>query len=162
MSSAPVAAIGFTGTRYGMTVAQRRTLRLFLANGAGREFHHGDCVGADAEAHDIAVAFGFEPVIHPPVIDILRAFKDSRRILAPRKYRTRNRDIVRNTSLLIAAPAGAVEKVRSGTWWTVRFARKLGCAIVIIFPDGSIRVAETAFALSGPTSEAHRSAVLQK
>ena len=68
-----VAAIGFTGTRYGMTVAQRRTLRSLLANGAGREFHHGDCVGADAEAHDIAVALGIEPVIHPPVIDILRA-----------------------------------------------------------------------------------------
>ncbi len=47
MSIAPaVAAIGFTGTRYGMTVAQRRILRLLLANGAGREFHHGDCVGA--------------------------------------------------------------------------------------------------------------------
>jgi hypothetical protein len=54
---ASAAAIGFTGTRRGMTVAQRKTLRSLLLTGSGK-LHHGDAIGADAEAHDIAIALG--------------------------------------------------------------------------------------------------------
>jgi hypothetical protein len=44
--------IGFTGTRQGMTKRQRNALRDLLAA------HHGDAVGVDAEAHDIAIELG--------------------------------------------------------------------------------------------------------
>ena len=35
----------------------------------GTVFHHGDCIGADAEAHDIAVAMACEIVIHSPIVE---------------------------------------------------------------------------------------------
>ena len=37
--------------------------------------------------------------------------------------------------VLLATPKGP-EKLRSGTWATVRYARKVGKRIVIIEPDG--------------------------
>jgi hypothetical protein len=46
-------SFGFTGTRQGMTAEQKSVLRNLLGGGAG-EFHHGDCIGADSEGHDIA------------------------------------------------------------------------------------------------------------
>lgn len=76
--------IGFTGTRRGMTEAQGLTLRALLATQHATEFHNGDCIGADAEAHDIAVAMGCEVVIHPPIIDAERAWKRSERMCQPR------------------------------------------------------------------------------
>jgi predicted Rossmann fold nucleotide-binding protein DprA/Smf involved in DNA uptake len=54
-------------------------------------------------------------------------------------YLKRNKDIVRGTELLLATLAEASEQHRSGTWSTVRFARKQGRAIWLIQPDGVIR-----------------------
>jgi hypothetical protein len=51
---------------------------------------------------------------------------------------SRNHDIVDETELLIACPGELAEAVRSGTWATVRYARKLGRPIVIFWPDGSV------------------------
>jgi len=58
--------IGFTGTQRGMTDAQKNTLRKMVPNDA--ELHHGDCVGTDAEAHDIFRFYGLRCVGHPPSI----------------------------------------------------------------------------------------------
>jgi hypothetical protein len=131
--------IGFTGTRRGMTDAQIAALRSLLLSSSG-EFHHGDCIGADAQAHDVAVALGFEPVIHPPINPAKRAYKcaQSAHVCEPKEYLARNKDIVRSTEMLIAAPAEDTEQQRSGTWSTVRFARKLGRKIWIILPNGHL------------------------
>jgi hypothetical protein len=130
--------IGFTGTRLGMTVAQRMRFADLLAGVAG-ELHHGDCVGADTGAHSIACDLGLRIVIHPPDDPKLRAWcRPADRTLAPKPYLQRNRDIVLDTECLIAAPGEAVEQLRSGTWSTVRYARKLGRPIWIINPDGSL------------------------
>ena len=67
--------IGFTGTREGMTDRQKTALRELLASYPGAILHHGDAIGADAEAHDIAVALGCAVVIHPPENERQRAFK---------------------------------------------------------------------------------------
>lgn len=74
--------IGFTGTRYGMTEEQKKSLRNLLLE-LGGEFplarktvHHGDCVGADREFHYLAAEI-FGPcdiVIHPPEDDEFRAY----------------------------------------------------------------------------------------
>jgi hypothetical protein len=48
-----------------MTDAQKAAFRNYLAGSSG-ELHHGDCVGADSEAHDIADACGYNIVLHPP------------------------------------------------------------------------------------------------
>jgi hypothetical protein len=121
-----------------MTEAQRGALRHLLHHGAG-EFHHGDCVGADAEAHDMALALDLEVVIHPPLNSATRAWKNSHHIHKPKGFLARNRDIVRDTDVLIATPAEGIEQHRSGTWSTVRFARKVGRDIWIVLPDGQIR-----------------------
>ena len=136
---AAASAIGFTGTRRGMTRAQQNALRSLLLSGSAK-FHHGDCVGADEQAHDIARALGRAVVIHPASIPEQRAFKSAQDIREPKPPLVRNKVIVRETDLLIAAPAEAMEQHRSGTWSTVRFARKMGRAVCIIRPDGILQV----------------------
>ena len=130
--------IGFTGSQRGMTELQRAALEALLADKATSEFHHGDCIGADAQAHDLAVAMLCEPVIHPPINESKRAFKSAKRICPARRYLARNKEIVRESDLLIATPGEAIEQLRSGTWSTVRFARKLGKPVFVILPDGKV------------------------
>jgi hypothetical protein len=131
--------IGFTGTRQGMTEAQRSALRGLLDGGAG-EFHHGDCIGADSQAHDIASKCGYRIVLHPPTNPSERAWREApgQRKRPEKPYLDRNKDIVRETVSLIAAPAEPEEQLLSGAWSTVRFARKMGRPVFLILPDGSV------------------------
>lgn len=128
--------IGFTGTQLGMTGAQKEALRRLLAGKEG-EFHHGECIGADDEANAIARAARLWTVGHPPTDQKkwAKPFVDERRKAKP--YLDRNKDIVLETEVLVAAPASGTEQLRSGTWSTVRFARKLGRKIVLIATDGA-------------------------
>jgi len=126
--------IGFAGTRHGMTERQKIAVRDLLASYAGAILHHGDAVGADAEAHDIALALGCAIVIHPPAIETQRAFKTAVEIRAAKPYLVRNKDIVRETALLIAAPAEPIEQLRSGTWSTVRYARRIRRQVHLLIP----------------------------
>lgn len=99
----------------------------------GSEFHHGDCVGGDEEAHEIALALGFRIVVHPPLNRSKRAFcTGAFQVLKPKSYITRNHDIVDVCRLLIAAPKTEEEELRSGTWATVRYARKLGLPVLLL------------------------------
>jgi hypothetical protein len=102
------------------------------------EFHHGDCLGADAQAHDMAVGCGCRTVSHPPIKDDLRAFKKADEIREPKSYLARNRDIVRETEFVIAAPKEFTEQPKGGTWYTVRFARESGKRLCVIRPDGTL------------------------
>ena len=136
--------IGFTGTRAGLTDHQKVTLHATLKEYKDAtlryiEFRHGDCKGADAEAHDIAVKLGYTIAIHPPIEKRERAFKQASSGLEfePRPYLKRNQDIVKYSNVLIACPKSPQEELRSGTWSTVRFARKQNCPTVIIYPDGT-------------------------
>lgn len=133
--------IGFTGTRDGMTLAQRDTLEIWLIRLAlepvGKpEFHHGDCVGADAEACEIARRLSYEIHMHPPSDPIRRAYTSADVIYEERPYRERNRHIVRMTNYLIAAPKLTVE--RGGTWYTYNHARQQGSykRAMLITPKG--------------------------
>jgi predicted Rossmann fold nucleotide-binding protein DprA/Smf involved in DNA uptake len=126
--------IGFTGTRQGMTERQKIGLRDLLAPYAGAILHHGDAIGADAEAHDIAIELGCAIVIHPPAVETQRAFNTAAEVRAAKPYLVRNKDIVRETALLIAAPAEATEQLRSGTWSTVRYAKRLGRQVCLLTP----------------------------
>lgn len=130
--------LGFTGSRAGITPAQRTTLlRLFERLGYC-EFHHGDCVGADAAAHSLALlpAFRFHIIIHPPISPRLRAMcEGAAKVLTPKPYIQRNRDIVDACDHLLVCPNGE-ETIRSGTWATVRYARKRKRDYSIIHPAG--------------------------
>ena len=84
--------------------------------------HHGDGVGTDAEAHDIAVTLAGRPsAIRPLTTHGARIKWQTRN--APKPYLVRNWDILEESELLIASPAKAIEHLQSGIWPTVRCAR---------------------------------------
>ncbi len=127
--------IGFTGTRHGMTEGQRQQLERLFADVNAIELHHGDCVGADEEAHEIATDARMRVVLHPPTNPKLRAFCEAETSFTPRPYLERNRQIVENSEMLVAAPSGP-EVIRSGTWATVRYAKNRGRRVAILDWNG--------------------------
>lgn len=134
--------VGFTGTQQGLMMAQADAVDLVLRGFEPTEFHHGDCVGADAQACEIVWRMPrcyegrIKIVSHPPDNDKKRAHAQSHVELAPLPYLDRNKKIVDATEILVAAPAGVREEVRSGTWATVRYARKRGKPILLVLPTG--------------------------
>jgi hypothetical protein len=133
--------VGFTGTQDGLTRDQRRTLRRQIRWNTLTEtmFHHGDCIGADAEFHKILRKDNRTVIIHPPEDPKKRAFcRGFYEIRKPLPYKVRNWNIVAGTDYLIACPKGFEEEIRSGTWMTVRIARRMQHRILFIWPDGRL------------------------
>lgn len=128
--------VGFTGTQEGMTRLQLAFLESVLARLGPEEFHHGDCVGADCQAHEVVREQWprCRIVIHPPVNNAKRAFCSGDEVKESRDYLVRNLAIVALCEELIAAPKTAAEELRSGTWTTVRAARKAQKPIHILRP----------------------------
>jgi hypothetical protein len=134
--------IGFTGTQQGMTAKQKLKIAQILShhvkNSGLKELHVGDCIGADEEAVSIGRKVGTIKIIgHPPDNDSKRAFCKYDKMHDPLPYLDRNKKIVEKSSILVAAPGGP-ERLRSGTWATIRHARKQGKQIIIVNPDGSV------------------------
>lgn len=133
--------IGFTGTQVGTITIQSQQLVFLLADLGMTVFHHGCCIGADDEAA-LIVAEQFPDVRivgHPPV-DRKKIGKEAsycHTLRESRPYLDRNRAIVAETEILVACPKGPEEQ-RSGTWMTVRYARKKGRRVVIVWPNGTI------------------------
>lgn len=131
--------VGFTGTERGMNAHQLEMLDLVLhmlkIKGA-RYAHHGDCVGADAQFDTLARMVGYLMYIHPPLDPKARAFCGRKGdIIFPEKpYLARNVDIVVASEILLAGPRTLHEERRSGTWYTVRQARKRERMYFIIKP----------------------------
>ena len=134
--------VGFTGTQHGLTSLQREALRQYLTALRMREFHHGDCIGADAVAHWMIV-HKVDVIIHPSDSNEKRAFcKGAVRILEPRPPLVRNTDIVKAIDRfghLVGCPKNNFEEIRSGTWATIRTAWRLGKKVTIIWPDGRVQ-----------------------
>ena len=129
--------IGFSGSRNGMTDNQKSFLKdiMYLLQDSNGVFVHGDCIGADAEAHEIAIALGYRIFIFPSDIRGMRAYcKGAELVFPPDPPLKRNNFIAGYCNLLIAAPSTKNEVVRSGTWATVRYARKLGTKVFVIEP----------------------------
>lgn len=131
-------SIGFTGTRDGMTAGQKNELARILSGLRERAtwFHHGDCVGADAEADAIARRLGYKIAIHPPRDPKLRAFcaQPNDYVYDEEEYLKRNKTIVEHSFTLIATPKEPVIVWRSGTWSTIRYARKIEKPVYLIKP----------------------------
>lgn len=127
---------GFTGTRSGLSVEQKLNLEQLLKDDIKNEdveFHHGDCVGADKDAHDICekISSAIKIVIHPPSDIKLRAFCKSNNIERDYPYHERNKNIVNKANTLIACPYSNKEILRSGVWSTIRYARKHNINVII-------------------------------
>jgi len=142
--------VGFTGSRHGMTEQQQeefaKMIRTLLENMT--EFHHGDCVGADQEAHN-TVVFNSSLFDRPPVMMCLHPGPDDSPYRAwctgglikqamPKPYLDRNRDIVESVDFMIATPNSMEERKRGGTWYTIRYSKERKVDLCIIFPDGTL------------------------
>lgn len=131
--------IGMTGNREGISTDALVSLLEVLKSMEIQEIHHGDCIGADKIFHDVLYEMFLDKlkiVIHPPNNNALRAYCKSNFILPPKPYLDRNKDIVDASDILIAFPSSRTEILRSGTWSTIRYARKINKKILIIYPDG--------------------------
>ena len=139
--------LGFTGTSKGMTQRQAATVHYLFGELKLTVLHHGDCVGADAQADRIVRRMGgILIVIHPPSDEKVRSFCNGvppHAVREEKPYLARNRDIVaEGVDGLIAAPKDFVQPKSlrgQGTWTTVGYARKAGRRIWIVFPDGTFK-----------------------
>lgn len=146
--------IGFTGSRHGMSEQQKVAFTAMIKQAALTDhvnFHYGMCIGSDDQAaHIVNAIIGTnrdhrDIYGHPPINQKFYApYPDCDYIAEPAEYLIRNRHIVDACDFLIVCPYGIVEKHRSGTWSTVRYARKQKRPIVFIWPDGSIEDKEYA------------------
>lgn len=147
--------IGFTGTQKGMTDFQKSSLIELFELKKPTEFIHGDCIGSDKEANDIAVDWGIKIfTIFPSTIIKKRSLCFGLGNYIPNAYTEfnyrgkivqvkwmpkdeplkRNKLIVDYCQHLIACPKEHTHTLRSGTWATIRYAWKCKKDITIIPP----------------------------
>lgn len=122
--------LGVTGSRDNRPDRLILKLMKFFSENDVSELHHGDCTGWNYQAFLVADDFGVKTVSHPPCKDAFRANTNSNVIMPEKPYLNRNKDIVNASTYLIAAPDGP-ERKRSGTWSTVRYAKRVGVAGVV-------------------------------
>ena len=135
--------LGFTGTRKGLTHKQELAFQCIvntlLSLNSNVKFMHGDCIGADADAHTLCRKLGISKIgSYPCNIESQRAFTDATQISKPLPPLERNEFIANNCDILIACPGTMEEELRSGTWSTIRRRVRFQKRMIIIWPDGSI------------------------
>lgn len=139
--------LGFTATRGSLTKAQAAAVRLPLC--AAKTVRHGDCRGGDAHIHRLTLIekrartdpedTPLRIIIHPGDLPFMRAHCGSWDEIHPEKRcLDRNHDIVDACDMLVALPKEGQEQLRSGTWATIRYARKQKKLMMIIYPDGAV------------------------
>lgn len=139
----PFYAVGFTGTRTGMTPAQRATVRRVMqarlcVYGTMLIGEHGDCIGADLDFDLICADLLIQRWCRPANLRNLRAHSKAHAISPPMPPMARNRLIVADANEMLACPPGFERLVRkSGTWATIGFAEAARRPITIVYPDGS-------------------------
>ena len=124
--------IGFTGNRYGLNHEQKLQIISILDKYNNFIISHGDCVGSDTDFHNLCLNYKNKHpnkniIIHiyPPNDPKFRAFNHGDFIMDEKSYLQRNFDIVKNSSILIACPIDKNnQQLRSGTWSTIRKAKK--------------------------------------
>jgi hypothetical protein len=149
--------LGFTGTRDGMTEAQKQAITLYLRDRHITAHYNGACHGADQDMfwlmmnYSIALNDSVVMELCPgdteqyawcittrSLIEEKTGFNGTINIHKPQVYQLRNRVIVSRSDHLLAAPGSDHETLRSGTWATVRIARRQKVGRTIAWPDGRL------------------------
>ena len=133
--------LGFTGSRYGMSPQQTRVMQMYIRHflaGNNNEFHQGGCVGCDEQAAEYAHMQGYKIITHPPIIKTLASNKILGTYLPAKPYLERNRDIVDVSDSLIAVPRNNQYEPRSGTWSTIKYARRHQKPIIVLGTNGNV------------------------
>lgn len=140
-----VRKLGFTGTRHGLSGDQREGLVEYVRKLAPHKAAHGDCVGADAEFHQILREFAPNCEIHiwPSTFDKMRAFCEGDVMYEPGRALERDKYIVKFSNYFVGCPPTDFEVQRSGSWATLRMARnrlnkKLLSEVTVFFPTAGI------------------------
>jgi len=139
--------IGFTGTQTGMTLSQKAFVKAYFNSVINRLLTqypsyqilavHGDCVGADKDFDDIARQLNVPRHIFPCNIEAKRAHCErlgAIQVHAPIAPLDRNHLIVDYSTAMLATPKTNREELRSGTWATVRYAKKQNKLLLVINP----------------------------
>lgn len=130
--------VGFTGTRNISKVSKERLSQLedqVMAIWIGNNFKvvavHGGAIGADTLFHEICTNNDIPLHCRPAYVETNLCGCDFEYF--PEPPLSRNKKIVDDCDILIALPIDPeVEELRSGTWSTIRLARKVGKQIIII------------------------------
>jgi hypothetical protein len=150
--------IGITGSRKPLPTIQIKSLYFVMMklcldelamDGGSVAIHHGCCVGADEEAHNLAETMAGVSIHGHPGMDewgksrlTLPTGKYDYDILHSRElYKTRNWNIVNVSDVLIACPAYPENDKgsrRSGTWQTVRMARRASKTVKYVWANGEV------------------------
>ncbi len=140
----------FTGTQKGTTEPQHESLEAVLEGHDPEvtEGVHGLSVGADEEFHFLCRQFGIPLRGHPGDLPDKRASIPASEfavLLPPEPNLARNHTMISyavlssEKSQLLVCPKRDYEELRSGTWATVRYARRAGLDILYIWPsDGTL------------------------
>ncbi len=149
MKEASTLVIGFTGSRQGMTSEQQIDVTRPVhaiesqAKGESRSVRavHGDCIGSDKQFDEVCKVLVVPCGIRPCTLENMRAWCDSEVLADPEPPMKRNRAIVSDADVLIATPPN-YERIKrgSGTWATIGFGERAGIRVIVVFPDGSLRV----------------------
>jgi hypothetical protein len=147
--SAARPVVGFTGTRKGMTPQQLKAFESVLVTLDPREFHHGACVGADADAVRICrracprtaiVAWPGTSQHAPQQTEHKNLSVEARNVSdtvhPAQPFKKRNQQIVDAADRMIAAPIDRPFPPGSGTRMTTEMALKDGVPVTVVWPDG--------------------------
>lgn len=123
----PFADVAFTGTQKGISINRREILIRQIRFLNPKIVWHGDCVGADTQFHEILRKLFPRVRIYIAPGDVSpekRGFNDGDLTAEVMPPLERNKLMVLKSEQLIACPDTTQEMLRSGTWATIRFARK--------------------------------------
>lgn len=144
--------VSFTGSQEGMTLHQRQKLAQVFRHLGITELIHGDCIGSDLIANQVAIEVGVKFFhLYPSTLEPKRAhsFPDRKvygvwcessfpgiryKIERPEAALERNKKIVNEGKVLVATPKEFKHTLRSGTWSTIRYAWKMKKEVLIIPP----------------------------
>lgn len=137
--------IGITGTQKGIKEHRLNLIKNFILDKTYEyndiEIHHGACIGVDTQVHVFCRGFDgkVDIIVHPPidkskqgVLPKLRGREHNVYWRVPYDYLVRNKHIVNECDILVAAPSTQYEVLRSGTWATIRYARKMGKGAIVV------------------------------
>lgn len=135
--------VGFTGTQQGMTNNQKAMVIGLLSKEKPEIAHHGGCIGADTEFDDICYRFlprHIITVVHPSNIFGKRGrWHPTNYTRGVKPSLERNKNIVDESDFIIATPKETAEVLRSGTWATIRYARKTGKHLYTVYPNNTYK-----------------------
>lgn len=137
------AVLGFTGSREGPTEEQKATWEKMTIWLSGIGMHNGCAVGSDRYVLENLPAVS-SCSLWPANLDGSTWAKDfakrhlATEILPILSPLDRNKYIVSHSHGLIAFPSTDTEVLRSGTWATIRYARKTKKPVLYVLPSGML------------------------